>query len=244
MDERQVNLTRFPLFFPEKREFFLEGRGIFGFARGGVTGRFGGPGGGPVGGVFGDVNVPQLFYSRKIGLERGRVVPIVGGARVTGKMGPFDVHAGDEVVSASEPTNFTAVRLRRDVLRRSSIGGMFTNRSVPGWPPGRRARPTGSTAPSRSSRTSASSATSPRPGFRSPSTRARTRATRASSSTRPTATACRSTTCWSRTTSCPRWGSSGATTSAAPTCRGGSARGRRRSRACDSSAWRAPSTTS
>ena len=44
VDERQVNLTRFPLFFPEKREFFLEGRGIFGFARGGVTGRFGVPG--------------------------------------------------------------------------------------------------------------------------------------------------------------------------------------------------------
>ncbi len=141
VDERQVNLTRFPLFFPEKREFFLEGRGIFGFARGGVTGRFGGPGGGPAGGVFGDVNVPQLFYSRKIGLEQGRVVPIVGGARVTGKMGPFDVgalniHAGDEMASASEPTNFTVVRLRRDLLRRSSVGGMFTNRSVSRVAPG------------------------------------------------------------------------------------------------------------
>ena len=141
VDERQVNLTRFPLFFPEKREFFLEGRGIFGFARGGVTGRFGGLGGGGPGGVFGDVNVPQLFYSRKIGLERGRVIPIVGGARVTGKVGPFDVgalniHAGDEVVSATEPTNFTVVRLRRDVLRRSSIGGMFTNRSVSRAAPG------------------------------------------------------------------------------------------------------------
>ena len=146
VDERQVNLTRFPLFFPEKREFFLEGRGIFGFARGGVTGRFGGPGGGPVGGIFGDVNVPQLFYSRKIGLERApdgtsRVVPIVGGARVTGKIGPFDVgalniHAGDETVSATEPTNFTVVRLRRDVLRRSSVGAMFTNRSVSRVAPG------------------------------------------------------------------------------------------------------------
>ena len=134
VDERQVNLTRFPLFFPEKREFFLEGRGIFGFARGGVTRRPGGPGGAR-GGIFGDANVPQLFYSRKIGLEQGRVIPIVGGARVTGKVGPFDVgalniRAGDEVVSASEPTNFTVVRLRRDILRRSSIGGMFTNRSV------------------------------------------------------------------------------------------------------------------
>ena len=139
VDERQVNLTRFPLFFPEKREFFLEGRGIFGFARGGVTGRFGGPGGG--GGVFGDVNVPQLFYSRKIGLERGRVIPIVGGARVTGKVGPFDVgalniHTGDETVSSSAPTNFTVVRLRRDLLRRSSVGAMFTNRSVSRVAPG------------------------------------------------------------------------------------------------------------
>jgi TolB-like protein len=141
VDERQVNLTRFPLFFPEKREFFLEGRGIFGFARGGVTGRFGGPGGGPVGGVFGDVNVPQLFYSRKIGLEQGRVVPIVGGARVTGKIGQFDVgalniQAGDEKVSRSDATNFTVVRLRRDILRRSSVGALFTNRSVSRVAPG------------------------------------------------------------------------------------------------------------
>ena len=141
VDERQVNLTRFPLFFPEKREFFLEGRGIFGFARGGVTGRFGGPGGGPVGGIFGDANVPQLFYSRKIGLEQGRVVPIVGGARVTGKVGQFDVgalniHTDDEMVSASRPTNFTVVRLRRDLLRRSSVGAMFTNRSISRVAPG------------------------------------------------------------------------------------------------------------
>ncbi len=137
VDERQVNLTRFPLFFPEKREFFLEGQGIFGFARGGVTG----PTGGPLGGVFGDVNAPQLFYSRKIGLEEGRVVPITGGARVTGKIGAFDVgalniHTGDEALSASDPTHFTVLRLRRDVLRRSSVGAMFTNRSVSRVAPG------------------------------------------------------------------------------------------------------------
>ena len=146
VDERQVNLTRFPLFFPEKREFFLEGRGIFGFARGGVTRRPGGPGGRPGGGIFGDVNVPQLFYSRRIGLERAadgasRVVPIVGGARVTGKVGPFDVgalnlQAGDERLSATEPTNFTVLRLRRDILRRSSVGAMLTNRSVSRIAPG------------------------------------------------------------------------------------------------------------
>ena len=145
VDERQVNLTRFPLFFPEKREFFLEGQGIFSFARGALT-RASSPVSGPAGGIFGDVNVPQLFYSRRIGLERApdgtsRVVPIVGGARVTGKVGPFDVgalniHTGDERVPASEPTNFTVVRLRRDILRRSSVGAMFTNRSVSRMGPG------------------------------------------------------------------------------------------------------------
>ena len=140
VDERQVNLTRFPLFFPEKREFFLEGRGIFSFASGGIT-RTASVARGAVPGFFGDVNVPQLFYSRKIGLEEGRVVPIVGGARVTGKVGRFDVgllniHAGEEAVSDSKPTNFSVVRLRRDILRRSSVGAMFTNRSVSRVAPG------------------------------------------------------------------------------------------------------------
>ena len=131
VDEQQVNLTRFGLFFPEKREFFLEGRGIFDFARGGVTGRFGGPGGG----FFGGGNAPTLFYSRRIGLDRGRVVPILGGGRVTGKIGQFDVGAlniqtDDEAVARTESTNFTVLRVKRDILRRSAIGGIFTNRSV------------------------------------------------------------------------------------------------------------------
>ena len=95
VDEQQVNLTRFSLFFPEKREFFLEGRGIFDFARGS------GPntrdsalrqiGGG--GNSRGAGNAPTLFYSRRIGLEGGTIVPIVGGGRVTGKIGAFDVGA-------------------------------------------------------------------------------------------------------------------------------------------------------
>ena len=74
-------------FFPEKREFFLEGRGIFGFARGGFSGGSRGAlrRGGQGGGFFGGRNAPTLFYSRRIGLERGTVVPIIGGGRVTGK---------------------------------------------------------------------------------------------------------------------------------------------------------------
>ena len=139
VDEQQVNLTRFNLFFPEKREFFLEGSGIFGFARGGVGGGFGGFNRGGQGGFFGGLNAPTLFYSRRIGLEGREVVPIVGGGRVTGKIGQFDVGAlniltGPGVSTASTPgvqgTNFTVARIRRDILRRSSVGGIFTNRSV------------------------------------------------------------------------------------------------------------------
>ena len=109
-DEQQVNLTRFSLFFPEKREFFLEGRGIFEFARGGR----GGGGGGGGGGFFGGGNAPRLFHSRRIGLQGGQVVPIIAGGRVTGKLGKFDVGAvsiqtDDEQISSAESTNFTVV---------------------------------------------------------------------------------------------------------------------------------------
>ena len=124
-DEQQVNLTRFSLFFPEKRDFFLEGRGIFDFARGG-NGAFGGSGG---------ADTPQLFYTRRIGLDNGGVVPINVGGRLTGKLGKYAVGlmnigtSGDAAFKA-EPTNFTVVRVKRDVLQRSSIGAMITNRSV------------------------------------------------------------------------------------------------------------------
>ena len=130
VDEQQVNFTRFSLFFPEKREFFLEGRGIFEFARGGQSGGGGGGGGG-----FGGGGAPTLFYSRRIGLENGVVVPIYGGGRVTGKMGDFDVGAlsiqtEDSLDAGTDSTNFTVFRVKRDILRRSSVGGLFTNRSV------------------------------------------------------------------------------------------------------------------
>ena len=134
IDEQQVNLTRFNLFLPEKREFFLEGRGLFDFGRGG-SGGFGGfpPGGGP-GGFGGSSDQPYLFYSRRIGLNRGRVVPIDVGGRLTGKVGAYgvgvmNIQAGDEAASGSPATNFTVLRVKRDILRRSTIGAMFTNRN-------------------------------------------------------------------------------------------------------------------
>ncbi len=136
VDEQQVNLTRFSLFFPEKREFFLEGRGIFDFARGGGPSTRDGAlrqiGGGA---SREESNAPTLFYSRRIGLQERAVVPIVGGGRVTGKVGAFDVgalniHAGEELDAEVEPTNFTVVRVKRDLLRRSAVGALVTNRSV------------------------------------------------------------------------------------------------------------------
>ena len=137
VDEQQVNLTRFNLFFPEKREFFLEGSGIFGFARGGVGGSFrrsAGLSGGRSSRFDGGVE-PEIFYSRRIGLEGSTIVPIYGGGRVTGKIGAFDVGAlsiqtEDSLEAGTDSTNFTVLRVKRDILRRSSVGGIFTNRSV------------------------------------------------------------------------------------------------------------------
>ncbi len=116
-DEQRINLTRFNLFFPEKREFFLEGRGIFDF------------GGGQ------ESNAPILFFSRRIGLNRSRAVPIEAGGRLTGKVGPYsigllNVQTDEEPVSGARATNFSVVRVKRDVLRRSTIGALMTHRSV------------------------------------------------------------------------------------------------------------------
>jgi hypothetical protein len=124
-DEQQVNLTRFSLFFPEKRDFFLENEGLFHF--GGITTGGGDP--------------PTLFYSRRIGLEAGRPVPIAGGGRLTGRIGRYSIGAmniqtdpstslGAGAPATARDTNFTVLRLKRDVLRRSSVGMLFTGRSV------------------------------------------------------------------------------------------------------------------
>jgi uncharacterized protein DUF5916/cellulose/xylan binding protein with CBM9 domain len=124
-DEQQVNLTRFSLLFPEKREFFLENAGTFGFAGAG--------GGQQVGGAGGDT--PIIFYSRRIGLNAGRAVPIDVGGRVTGRVGRWslgllNIQTDDEQNANALATNFSVVRLRRDILRRSNVGAIVTNRSV------------------------------------------------------------------------------------------------------------------
>jgi hypothetical protein len=130
VDEQQVNLTRFSLIFPEKREFFLEGQGIYDFGQSsGFRPRRGGGGGSAA------ATPPTLFFSRRIGLDDGRVIPILGGGRLTGKAGAFSVGAlsmqtDREATAGAESTNFTVLRLKRDLLRRSSIGVLYTGRSV------------------------------------------------------------------------------------------------------------------
>lgn len=112
-DDQQVNLTRFSLFFPEKRRFFLERSSVFDISIGGPT---------------------RLFYSRRIGLYEGRQIPIVGGIRLVGRIGSWDVGVID-MQTGRDPEgellseNFGVVRLRRQVFNPYSyIGGIVTSR--------------------------------------------------------------------------------------------------------------------
>lgn len=108
-DETQVNLTRFSLFFPEKREFFLESARIFDF------------------GVQRDT---QVFFSRRIGIAEGQEIPILGGGRLTGKIGHYEVGLMTMQTKDSPEqmaTNYAAMRVRRALRGRSTLGAIFTN---------------------------------------------------------------------------------------------------------------------
>jgi hypothetical protein len=132
-DEQQVNLTRFSLFFPEKREFFLENQGLFAF------------GGAATGGQSASASsTPILFYSRRIGLDDDRIVPIRAGGRVTGRVGRYsfgllNIRTGQDDDDAEAPpsANFAVLRVKRDILRRSSVGVLVTERSAGSFGPGR-----------------------------------------------------------------------------------------------------------
>jgi hypothetical protein len=135
-DEQQVNLTRFSLFFPEKREFFLEGQGIFAFA--GVQSTVSGN---AYAAIQPSTQAPPLtpimFFSRQIGLNGGQEVPIRAGARMTGHVGAYSVgllniQTGALPAAGIEGTNSSVVRIKRDILRRSAIGVIGTLRPKPG----------------------------------------------------------------------------------------------------------------
>ena len=124
-DETQVNLSRFSLFYPEKREFFLEGQGVFDFG-GRQTRAFGGQG---------PSDAPIPFFSRSIGISGGSAVPILGGARLHGRAGAYQMglmNIQTEGVPGLdvESTNFSAFRMKRDLFSRSNIGVIATHRNL------------------------------------------------------------------------------------------------------------------
>ena len=118
-----MNLTRFNLQFPEKRDFFLEGQGMFQF--GGLA-NSGSPPTAGSSGAGGSSDAPTIFYGRQIGLAGNRVVPIIGGGRLSGKVGTWSVGAlniasdADDAAKAVR-TDFTVLRVRRDILGERSL---------------------------------------------------------------------------------------------------------------------------
>lgn len=111
-DDQQVNLTRYSLFFPEKRMFFQERSSLFDFSLGGRS--------------------DNLFYSRNIGIAGRELIRIYGGARIVGRMGKWDMGFMDMQTAEHEDTpgeNFGVLRTRRQVINPNSyVGGILTTR--------------------------------------------------------------------------------------------------------------------
>jgi hypothetical protein len=116
VDDRQINLTRFPLFFPEKRAFFLENTDVFSFSKGGST-------------LLGPEDfIP--FFSRTIGLYQDKEVPLLAGLKLAGKAGAYDVGVLDVQTKEAgdlQPRNLLAARVKRRLFEHSYAGAIFTN---------------------------------------------------------------------------------------------------------------------
>jgi hypothetical protein len=115
VDEQQVNLDRFNLFFPEKRPFFLENAGLF---------------------AVGSSSEAEVFFSRRIGIaENGEAIPIRGGARLSGRIGAVNVgllNMQTDDIGDGFGNNFTVARIRQDFTGRSNVGVMFVGRQATG----------------------------------------------------------------------------------------------------------------
>ena len=117
VDDEQVNLDRFTLFFPEKRPFFLENAGIFSVGQSGAV---------------------DIFFSRRIGLDGGQQIPIIGGGRLSGKIGTntnvgfLNMQTQSVDATGTPQQNFTVGRVRQDLPNRSNIGAIFVNRQATG----------------------------------------------------------------------------------------------------------------
>jgi len=120
VDEQQINLTRFNLFFPEKRPFFLENAGTF---------------------AVGTPQETEIFFSRRIGIASGQAVPILGGGRLTGRVAGFSIglldlqterieRTGDAgtVLEIAPPNNYGVARVLREFGNRTRLGGMAVSR--------------------------------------------------------------------------------------------------------------------
>ena len=114
VDDRRINLTRFPLFYPEKRMFFLEGSETFNFSS--------------------SVSF-QPFISRSIGLYQGQQIPVLFGTKVYGKIGGTNLSVLDAQTGNSgdlSGRNFLAARMTQDIFAESKVGWIFTNGSPTG----------------------------------------------------------------------------------------------------------------
>jgi hypothetical protein len=109
-DRAKINLSRFPLFFPEKRDFFLEGAKFLSFDLGGRN---------------------NVFYSRRIGINNGEEVPIIGGAKIVGRVKDWSIGFLDMQTAAKgdlNSTNYGTARIKYDLLEQSSVGVIATNK--------------------------------------------------------------------------------------------------------------------
>jgi hypothetical protein len=114
VDERRINLTRFPLFFPEKRMFFLEGSETFNFSS--------------------SISF-RPFFSRTIGLYEGEQIPVLFGTKLYGKIGRTNLSVFDVQTKKYDQlpsTNFFAARMTQDIFAESKVGWIFTNGSPTG----------------------------------------------------------------------------------------------------------------
>jgi hypothetical protein len=114
VDDQVLNLTRFPLFFPEKRPFFLESSGIF---------------------DFGQSERTLVFYSRRIGLDTlGATIPLTAGARLTGRLGHDRLGVLAVRTGGAERAVDWVGRLKHDVLQQGYVGAIISGQSLPGAP--------------------------------------------------------------------------------------------------------------
>lgn len=122
-DQEVINFTRFPLFFPERRDFFLEDAGLF---------------------TVGYEQDTMLFYSRRIGVSQGQQVPILGAGKLSGRVGEYtvgvmnvqtggtDLTLPGGAVVAEPTTNYSVIRVKRNLFANSSLGAILTNNQSSG----------------------------------------------------------------------------------------------------------------